>query len=148
VKSPIAALWATGRGGYSNGTDVFEELMPSPHRTSRRLLRVTAGLMTLALTVTACSSGEDSPEGGQSAERTASAEETLAGVCPNPIVIQTDWTPQAEYGAVYRLLGDDIEVDAERGSVSFAHVAISLNSRRGCGARRRPSVSKTSSAPT
>ncbi len=118
MKSPIAALWATGRGGYSNGTDVFEELMPSPHRTSRRLLRVTAGLMTLALTVTACSSGEDSPEGGQSAERTASAEETLAGVCPNPIVIQTDWTPQAEYGAVYRLLGDDIEVDAERGSVS------------------------------
>jgi hypothetical protein len=42
----------------------------------------------------------------------------LSGICPETIVIQTDWWPEAEYGATYGLLGDEYEVDAGNKIVS------------------------------
>ena len=39
-------------------------------------------------------------------------------MCPETIVIQTDWFPESEYGAVYNLLGDDYEVDVDNKIVS------------------------------
>jgi hypothetical protein len=42
----------------------------------------------------------------------------LGAVCPETIVIQTDWFPESEYGAVYNLLGDDYEVDVDNKVVS------------------------------
>ena len=42
----------------------------------------------------------------------------LSGVCPETIVIQTDWCPEGEYGATYGLLGSDYEVDADNKIVS------------------------------
>ncbi|MEZ5343447.1 MAG: hypothetical protein R2706_19025 [Acidimicrobiales bacterium] len=36
----------------------------------------------------------------------------LSGVCPAEIVIQTDWFPEAEHGALYEMIGDDYVVDA------------------------------------
>jgi len=42
----------------------------------------------------------------------------LAGACPETIVIQSDWFPESEYGAVYGLLGDDYEIDVENKIVS------------------------------
>ena len=30
----------------------------------------------------------------------------LTGVCPDPVVVQTDWFPEAEYGAYFQLLGE------------------------------------------
>ena len=35
----------------------------------------------------------------------------LADVCPSPLVVQTDWFPESEHGAMYELLGDDYTVD-------------------------------------
>ena len=35
----------------------------------------------------------------------------LSGVCPSPLVVQTDWFPESEHGAMYELIGDDYEVD-------------------------------------
>ena len=35
----------------------------------------------------------------------------VAAVCPDPLVIQTDWFPEAEYGATYQLIGPDPEID-------------------------------------
>ena len=47
----------------------------------------------------------------------------LSGVCPDPLVVQTDWFPESEHGAMYELLGDDYVVDAEnkvvRGSMTL-----------------------------
>lgn len=37
----------------------------------------------------------------------------LASVCPNPIVIQTDWFPESEHGAMYELLGEGWTLDVE-----------------------------------
>jgi hypothetical protein len=39
--------------------------------------------------------------------------------CPDPIIIQTDWYPESEYGATYELFGDGIYlIDNENRSVS------------------------------
>jgi hypothetical protein len=42
----------------------------------------------------------------------------LSQVCPETVVIQTDWFPESEYGAVYNLLGDDYEIDTDNKIVS------------------------------
>jgi hypothetical protein len=39
----------------------------------------------------------------------------LKSACPNPVVIQTDWNPEAEYAATYNLIGDGYTVDTKRG---------------------------------
>ena len=38
----------------------------------------------------------------------------LAGVCPDPVVVQTDWFPEAEYGAYFQMLGEQPTVRLER----------------------------------
>jgi hypothetical protein len=42
----------------------------------------------------------------------------LSRVCPERIVIQTDWWPEAEYGATYGLLGADYTVNTDNKTVS------------------------------
>ena len=42
----------------------------------------------------------------------------LAAVCPSPLVIQTDWFPEAEHGAMYQMIGDGYSVDADNKVVS------------------------------
>lgn len=87
-----------------------------------RRVRVLIGL-TLALILSACSlgSGDDStpsasaPSQFQQNPRQGPQAYDLKGVCPNPIVIQTDWNPEAEYGATYNLIGDGYRVDTQRG---------------------------------
>ena len=37
----------------------------------------------------------------------------LSGVCPSPLVVQTDWFPESEHGAMYHLIGDGYTVDTE-----------------------------------
>src|SRR5262249_51701557 len=68
------------------------------------LPRFAAVLAALALTVTGCSNSSSSTE-GQSATRTAEAAESLKGICPDPVVIQSSWWPEAEHGGYYQLLG-------------------------------------------
>jgi len=49
---------------------------------------------------------------------TTGAQPSLVDVCPDPVVIQTDWYPQAEHGATYQLVaGPDAEIDAQNGRV-------------------------------
>ena len=42
----------------------------------------------------------------------------LSGACVSPVVVQTDWYPQAEHGGIYELLGSDYTVDAQRGATT------------------------------
>ena len=46
------------------------------------------------------------------------ANASLRGICPAKIVIQTDWFPEAEHGALYQLLGSDYKVDIGKKVVS------------------------------
>ena len=41
----------------------------------------------------------------------------LADVCPSPLVLQTDWFPESEHGALYELIGEGYEVDKNNGVV-------------------------------
>ena len=55
---------------------------------------------------------EDAPTTTAAAEPVAAAGD-LSGVCPSPLVVQTDWFPEAEHGAMYHLIGDDYMVDSD-----------------------------------
>ncbi len=46
----------------------------------------------------------------------------LGGVCPSPLVVQTDWFPESEHGAMYHLVGDDYVVDTENQTVTGSMV--------------------------
>jgi len=81
------------------------------------LPRFAAFLAALALTVTGCSNSSSSTE-GQSATRTAEAAESLKGICPDPVVIQSSWWPEAEHGGYYQLLGKNAQVDKSKKLIS------------------------------
>ncbi|MGF1652581.1 MAG: hypothetical protein ACFCUP_04590, partial [Actinomycetales bacterium] len=68
--------------------------------------------------------GDSSPAAADGDGATASAAGgSLAEVCPSPLVIQTDWNPEAEHGALYEMIGDDPQVDAEAKIVTGPLVA-------------------------
>ncbi len=46
------------------------------------------------------------------------AEMALTDVCPNPLVIQTDWFPEPEHGHTYQMIGTDGVIDAQNGTYS------------------------------
>jgi len=77
-----------------------------PHRRGR----VLAAVVALALLAGACTSAA----GGDTnaAPPAANAALNLKGVCPDPVVVQSSWFPQAEHGAVYQLLGPGYRIDA------------------------------------
>lgn len=46
------------------------------------------------------------------------ASTSLKGICPDKIVIQTDWFPESEHGALYQMIGSDYKVDIGKKVVS------------------------------
>lgn len=48
----------------------------------------------------------------------AAAGAALTGVCPETIVIQTDWNPEAEHGALYQMIGANPTIDTEKKRVT------------------------------
>lgn len=84
------------------------------------LLKRLSGLsIILALVLVACAPVDTAaPEATSApAEEGMAAAEGLAAVCPSTIVIQTDWFPEAEHGAVYNLIGEGYTIDTEVKSV-------------------------------
>jgi hypothetical protein len=84
----------------------------------------TVVLAVLALAAAGC--GGDGDEGGsQGAGTTApsDASVSLAGTCPDTIVVQTDWDPESEYGVYYHMLGPNPDVDTAHKRVTAPLVA-------------------------
>jgi hypothetical protein len=105
--------------------------------TRTRPVRLLAGLVALGLVAAACGDDdEDTGDGaeettadttadteGESTETTAGGSDTtaaggeegaavdLSADCPSPLVIQTDWFPEAEHGALYEMVGEGYTVD-------------------------------------
>lgn len=78
----------------------------------------TAVLAVAALALTACGGdGEDAAAAAGPTGEIGSTDLAAAG-CPDTVVIQTDWNPEAEHGGVYELVGDDYQIDAGAKSVS------------------------------
>ncbi len=81
-------------------------ISPTQHGRGRLL----AAAFALALLAGACSSASGGDTG--QAPAAASASLNLKGICPDPVVVQSSWFPQAEHGAVYQLLGNGYRIDA------------------------------------
>ncbi len=61
----------------------------------------------------------DTTEGRTDTAPVAAGAVDLASVCPERIVIQKDWNPEAEHGALYEMLGKEgYEIDASAAIVS------------------------------
>jgi len=82
-----------------------------------RRRRLLAPAMAATLILAACSGGDAGDDDAAAVTTTAPADAggaTLAGVCPETVVIQTDWNPEAEHGGVYELVGEGYRIDADR----------------------------------
>ena len=90
----------------------------------RRHLATTL-LLALALAAAGCGGDDDQPAPAQGSAAPAATDEqlNLKGACPDTVIIQTDWDPEAEHGVYYHLLGPNPEVDTERKRVSGPLVA-------------------------
>ena len=62
--------------------------------------------------------GDDADAGDDSGDADTASGTDLSGVCPSPLVIQTDWFAEAEHGALYELIGDGYTVDSDNLVVS------------------------------
>ncbi|MEV0434316.1 nitrate ABC transporter substrate-binding protein [Nocardia sp. NPDC050413] len=74
------------------------------------------GIAALALTLAACSgeTGEDTAV----ALEPAPAEQRLAGVCPETVVVQLQWAPETDSGPIFGLLGPGYTVDADNNKIT------------------------------
>jgi hypothetical protein len=78
-----------------------------------------AVLAVLALAAAGC--GGNGDEGGSQASGTTAptdASVSLKGVCPDTVVIQTDWDPESEYGVYYHMLGPNPDIDTDHKRVT------------------------------
>jgi len=84
-------------------------------RTSHKTIRLLAVLASLAIIATACT---DSTTTTTAAPATTAAPPEAVGdlsKCPNPLVLQTNWFPQPEHGALFQLTGGEGSIDPESG---------------------------------
>ena len=89
--------------------------------TSRLVVRGVAASLVVALAACSSTTSEttiDTKSDDVAETSTVGNPLDLADVCASPVVVQTDWYPQAEHGGVYELLGDDYTVDAQNGSTT------------------------------
>lgn len=78
----------------------------------RRSIVVGSALLAGCAGLTACGSDE------KEETATTTGEGVLADACPETVVIQADWEPEAEHGGIYSLIGDDYTVDTGAKSVT------------------------------
>ncbi len=105
---------------------------------STRTAVAFAATLTGALFVSACGSSTSTPTASSTTSTTVPSTETspvgsgdatgtkdvsLKGVCPDTVVLQTDWNPESEHGGAYELLGDSPKIDAGRKTVTGELVA-------------------------
>ena len=96
-----------------------------------RLTKMAALGAVAALSIAACGSDDDAaetttapapvetdpPEEAPVATEPMAAVD-LSAVCPETIVIQTDWFPEAEHGALYQMMGEGTSIDAGNKTVT------------------------------
>jgi hypothetical protein len=88
----------------------------------RKLVPVTAGI-ALLLTAAACTSNSNTTDTSAPAPKASGAALNLKGICPDNVVIQTDWFPESEYGNLYQLLGPGYKIDTKKKILSGPLVA-------------------------
>jgi hypothetical protein len=96
------------------------------------VLRSACAITAVALISASCGGSGDSNTAPTTPQTGA-----LAGICPETVVVQTDWFPQAEHGGIYELLGADAtsskDTGATTGTLTFQEVeqGVKLEIRAG-----------------
>jgi hypothetical protein len=98
---------------------------PTLHAARRRARRAATALVAAGLLAAGCGTsgtgtGSASPAPALSS---AGSDTNLAGVCPSTVVVQAAWTPEAEHGALYHLVGPNPTIDAAKKRVVGSLVA-------------------------
>lgn len=118
--------------------------------TVTRRLTLTVLGVSLAGLVTACSSASTGSESSEAATTPASTAAStpattaasaaasasavsLTGICPDTVVVQTNWWPEADHGFTYQLLGPDptIDVDGNKVTGPLGDTGVNLEIRAG-----------------
>lgn len=117
--------------------------MPASQRPS--VLRPTA-VALLAVALAACSSSAGAaptsapssvpsaaPSSASSAAAASRYDVNLKGICPDTVVVQTNWFPQAEHGYVYQLIGPGGTADPAKLTYTgpLKNTGVSLEIRAG-----------------
>ncbi len=87
------------------------------------MLTLLAAALALVLAVGACTSTSGESSGSGAALPSASGSQSLKGVCPDTVVVQSNWLPEAEHGDVYQLLGPGYRIDAAHKRITGPLVA-------------------------
>lgn len=100
----------------------------APFRSRLVPLAAAVGLgLALAGSLSGCGAGATAGTGsaptGDPSAAAGPADGALAGVCPDEVIVQLQWQPQSDQGAVFGLLGDGWTVDTAQHSVSGRLVA-------------------------
>jgi len=100
--------------------------------------RAVVAALTVGLVAAGC--GDDDDEGAEDDSGTEAgggsgygAGLDLTSVCPDPLVVQTDWFPEPEHGGLYQVIGTDGEADAGAGTYTgpLGETGIDLEIRAG-----------------
>ena len=78
-----------------------------------KLAPVAVG-MTLMLAAAACTSDSGTTDTSAPAPKASGEALNLKGVCPDTVVIQTNWFPESTVGYLYQLLGPGYTIDTKR----------------------------------
>jgi hypothetical protein len=90
----------------------------------RRFRLAMVILLAAAVVAAGCTGGDEATPTQNTAPQAAAADRlNLKGVCPDPIVLQTDWEPQSEFGTYYHLLGPGYKIDKAKKRVRGPLVA-------------------------
>jgi ABC-type glycerol-3-phosphate transport system substrate-binding protein len=65
-----------------------------------------------SLTLAACGGSDSSSD--TTTPAAAEGVDLAAAGCPETVILQTDWNPEAEHGNLYELIGDGYTIDAEK----------------------------------
>ncbi|HSF86683.1 MAG TPA: hypothetical protein VLG28_13640 [Acidimicrobiia bacterium] len=95
--------------------------------------RWVVAVAAVALVAAACGGDDDDASSTTAAAADEPAATTttsgtasgvnLAGVCPDPLVMQMDWEPESEHGGLYQLVGDGYTIDTDAKRVRGPMVA-------------------------
>lgn len=117
----VLALIVAACGGGTAGTTATPGTTAGPGTTTAGPATTAAPGTTTASPATTAAPGTTAGPGGLAA-------------CPNPLVIQTDWFPEPEHGALYQLTGGEGSIDPTSGVFTGPLVAdpsVSLEIRAG-----------------
>lgn len=98
-----------------------------PLLPGHRWTRLVAVTLALPLVLTSCTGGPGHDQGQRG--RAATKAESLKGVCPATVTVQTGWFPQAEDGFLYRMLGGTLTVDNAHKTVTGQLIDHGVNTQ-------------------